>query len=165
MMEKGARGMFFDQNGPQWPTWNTQKYRFHFISERGQKWMKEWSEKRILAQTDLKKLFSRYVRFNEHWALRSNLYYIGEPWPLSPALKPNGQGIPFLTSKSMFMHVLQNQVLKIKMMIVIVILMMRATWGKRYTPHTHPGIARFKQIYLANTFLYRSILDFIHSSP
>ena len=65
----------------------------------------------------------------------------------------------------MFMHVLQNQVLKIKMMIVIVILMMRATLGKRYTPHTHPGIARFKQIYLANTFLYRSILDFIHSSP
>ena len=52
------------------------------------------------------------------------------------------------------MHVLQNQVLKIKMMIVIVILMMRATWGKRYTPHTHPGNARFKQICLANAFLY-----------
>ena len=62
----------------------------------------------------------------------------------------------------MFIHVLQNQVLKMKMMIVM---MMRATLGKRYTPHTHPGIARFKQIYLANTFLYRSILDFIHSSP
>ena len=63
------------------------------------------------------------------------------------------------------MHVLQNQVLNMTMMMAIVILMMRATWGKRYTPHTHPGNARFKQIYLANTFLYRSILDFIHSSP